>query len=150
MYHAIIRRMVRRNFHRLNAGDYEAVLAGIAPDITHTFGGSHALGGTRHSVAAMRRWFQRLYVLSPKLSFTIHAVVSSGWPWNTVIAVEWTDTAEPADGSRYVNHGVHFIRMRWGKVYGLHAYLDTQATAALCQRLAACGIAEASLSPIED
>jgi ketosteroid isomerase-like protein len=150
MYHFLIRRLARRNFERLNHGDYEAVLSGIGVGITHTFSGMHPLGGTRHSVAAMRRWFQRMFILTPRLHFTLHEVISAGPPWNTRIAIEWTDRATPADGSEYVNHGVHIIRMRWGTVISIHAYLDTQLTADLCDRLAASGVSEASLPPIED
>lgn len=150
MYTFLIRKTVKQVFESLNQGDYESVLRGISPAITHTFSGTHALGGTRHSIEAMRRWFQRLYLLSPQLNFIINNIAVSGFPWNTTIAVEWIDSAKPADGSEYINEGVHIIKMRWGKVVYLHAYLDTQRAAALCQRLAAYGIAEAAAPPIED
>jgi ketosteroid isomerase-like protein len=98
----------------------------------------------------MRQWFQRLFRLSPGLAFEIKHVAVSGWPWNTIIAVEWIDRATPADGSAYVNEEVHIIKMKWGKVVYLHAYLDTALTVALCERLAAHGLAEALAPPIED
>lgn len=75
-----VRKMVKRSFESLNHGDYESVLKGISPSITHTFSGTHALGGTRHSIEAMRQWFQRLYVLSPQLNFTIKNMAVSGFP----------------------------------------------------------------------
>lgn len=150
MYSFLVRQKVRHVFECLNRGDYESVLKGVSPSITHTFSGTHALGGTRHSIEAMRQWFQRLYLLSPELNFEIKSIVVSGLPWNTTIAVEWIDIATPADGSQYVNKGVHIIKMQWGKVVYLHAYLDTQKVEALCQRLAAYGLAEASAPPIED
>ncbi len=150
MYHFMVRRIVRRTFGCLNRGDYEAVLKGISPSVTHTFSGTHALGGTRHSIEAMRLWFQRLYRLSPGLGFEIKNIATSGFPWNTTVAVEWVDRATPADGFAYVNEGVHIIKMRWGKVIYLHAYLDTQRVEALCKRLAAYGMEEAMAPPIED
>jgi ketosteroid isomerase-like protein len=150
MYAFWVRKMVKQSFESLNQGNYESVLKGISPSITHTFSGTHALGGTRHSVEAMRQWFQRLYILSPKLNFTIKNIAVSGFPWDTTIAVEWVDSAKPADGSEYVNEGVHIIKMHWGKVVYLHAYLDTQLTEALCQRLAIYGLKEAAAPPIED
>lgn len=150
MYHYIVKKIASASFEALNKGDYEKVLKGISPDITHTFSGNHPLGGTRHSVEAMRKWFKRLFVISPELHFTIKNIAVSGMPWNTVIAVEWIDRAKPADGSDYVNEGVHIIKMKWGKVFYLHAYLDTQLAAALCERLAKQGLAEASAAPIED
>ena len=150
MYHTIVKKLALQSFENLNHGDYETVLKSISPSITHTFSGQHALGGTRHSVAAMREWFGRLFRLSPGLAFEIRNVAVSGWPWNTTVAVEWIDRATPADGSPYVNEGVHIIKMRWGKVVYLHAYLDTQATIDMCNRLADHGIAEALATPIED
>lgn len=150
MYTYFVRQFVKRTFESLNDGDYESVLKGVSPSSTHTFSGTHALGGTRHSVEGMRHWFQRLYLLSPKLEFEIKNIVVSGFPWDTTIAVEWVDTAMPADGSEYVNEGVHVIKMRWGKAVYIHAYLDTQLVEALLKRLSAYGIAEASAPPIED
>ena len=150
MYHWMVRRLIRRTFASLSRGDYESVLKGVSPSIVHTFGGTHALGGTRHSVEAMRRWFQRLYRLCPELNFEVKAVAVSGWPWDTTVAVEWVDRAKPADGSEYVNEGVHVVRLRWSEAVSIHAYLDTQVFAALCQRLAGFGLVEANAPPIED
>ena len=150
MYHFIVRRKIEKMFECLSRGDYETPLKGIAPSIVHIFSGAHPLGGTRHSIEAMRRWFDRLYQLSPGLKFEIKNIAVSGYPWDTTIAVEWTDSAIPVDGSEYANEGVHIMKMQWGKVVYLHAYLDTQKTAAFFERLAAFGLVEASAAPIED
>ncbi|TDB67470.1 nuclear transport factor 2 family protein [Arundinibacter roseus] len=150
MYHYIIKQMVKKSFAALNRGDYESVLEGISPRIIHTFSGNHPIGGTRHSVESMRRWFKRMYTITPQLHFTIKNVVASGTPWNTTIAVEWEDTATPANGEPYVNEGVHIIKMRWGKVFYLHGYLDTALFSDLCKRLSLTGLPEASLPPIND
>jgi hypothetical protein len=37
------------------------------------------------------------------------------------------------DGSPYNNHGVHIIRMRWGKVFDIDANEDSQLVAASLQ-----------------
>ncbi|CAM3125270.1 SnoaL-like domain-containing protein [Sphingomonas antarctica] len=150
MYHAIVRRRVAGLFADLSAGNYETALAGMAPRFEHIFSGTHALGGTRHSTAAMRAWFERLYRLSPDLNFTIKHIAVSGWPADTTVTIEWRDTATLADGSPYVNDGVHVVRMKWGKVVSLHAYLDTEIYAEACRRLAANGFPEAVAPPIED
>lgn len=150
MYHSIVRRIVLQKFKNLSAGDYESMLAGMSSSLIHTFSGMHALGGTRHSVPAMREWFGRLFRLFPGLSFEIRSIAVSGWPWQTTIAVEWTDRATPIDGSSYVNEGIHLIRMRWGKVVYLRAYLDTAVLIATLNRMADKGIKEAAAAPIED
>lgn len=150
MYHAIVRRKLRQVFASLDKGDHEPLLAGLAPNFDHVFSGTHALGGTRHTKAGMRRWFERLFLLFPNLQFTIKHIAVSGPPWNTVAIVEWRDTATPADAVPYVNDGVHVVRLRWGKLSSLHAYLDTEIVANACRRMADRGIADAGEAPIED
>ena len=150
MYHAIVRRKLRQVFSSLSQGNFEPGLAGLASRFDHVFSGTHALGGTRHTKAGMRRWFERLFLLFPKLDFTIKHIAVCGPPWNTYAMVEWQDAATPADGVPYVNDGTHFLRLRWGKVVSLHAYLDTQVVADTCRRLAEWGLADAAAPPIED
>ncbi|MGA2292391.1 nuclear transport factor 2 family protein [Bradyrhizobium sp.] len=150
MYHAIVRRKLRHVFSSLCQGNFEPGLDGLASRFDHVFSGTHALGGTRHTKAGMRRWFARLFLLFPKLDFTIKHIAVCGPPWNTCAMVEWQDTATPADGVPYFNDGTHFLRLRWGKVVSLHAYLDTQVVADTCRRLAEWGLADAAAPPIED
>jgi ketosteroid isomerase-like protein len=150
MYHMIVRRKIIESFAALNRGDFEVPLAAMAPRFEHIFAGTHPLGGVRHSAPAMRLWFERLFRLTQHLGFTLKHVAVSGWPWNTTIVVEWQDSAILADGKPYLNDGAHVIRMRWGKVVGLHAYLDTAVFADACKRMAEAGIAEAAAQPIED
>jgi ketosteroid isomerase-like protein len=151
MYHAIVRRRVAQTFDALSRGDYEFALAGMAPRFEHSFAGSHALGGSRHTAAAMRRWFERMFRLNQKLDFTIQHIAVSGTPWDTTAIIEWRDTATLANGDNsYVNDGIHIIRMRWGKVVSLHAYLDTEKVVTVFRQMAVEGFAEAVAAPIED
>lgn len=150
MYHAIVRRRVAATFASLDRGDYEPALAGMAERFEHRFLGDHPLGGTRHTKEGMRRWFERLFRLNRTLRFEVHRIAVAGWPGDTTATVEWTDRATLADGSDYVNSGVHVVRMRWFSVVSIHAYLDTAIWQDACARLAAGGIAEAAAAPIED
>jgi ketosteroid isomerase-like protein len=150
MYHAIVRRQVTAVFDALTDGNYEVALADLAPRFEHIFSGSHPLGGTRHTAAAMRSWFERLFRLTPDLGFIIKHMAVSGMPWNTTVVVEWRDTATFVTGEPYVNDGVHVIRICWGKLVSLHAYLDTEIYATACRRMAEQGITEAAARPIED
>ena len=148
MYHMIVRRGVASVFTRLNTGDYEYALSGMGTTFEHRFAGEHSLGGKRTSIGALRRWFERLFRLFPNLRFEMHSIAASGWPWDTTIVVEWTDRATPADGKDYVNSGVHVIRMRWGKVVSIHAYLDTQILIDTLNRMAINGVEEATAPAI--
>ncbi len=97
----------------------------------------------------MRRWFQRLFHLFPRIEMQVHNMVVSGWPWNTQVVLEWTDRATPHTGQPVLNSGVHVFHLRWGRITRVHAYLDTQTVAQACHTLAAAGDREAAQPPIE-
>lgn len=150
MYHAIVRRKLRRVFDELGRGNSEFVLAGLAPAFEHRFAGAHALGGVRHSVDGIWAWFDRLYRLFPDLNFTIKHVAVSGWPWDTTAVIEWNDAATTAIGGRYDNDGTHVVRLRWGYLVSLNAYLDTQIVIETLDEMSRAGVTEAAAAPIED
>lgn len=148
MYHAIVKRIAVKNFTRVNDQDYDSLLKDCAPDIRHRFGGTHPLGGERHDKDALRRWFQRLFRLSPTLKLTVHDVWVKGLPNNTVIIIRWTTTQTMPDDSPYHNHGVHIIRMRWFKIVDIDANEDSQAVTESMKVFAAHGNEEALADPI--
>jgi len=49
-----------------------------------------------------------------------------------------------------MNHGAHWIQIRWGKATYFHAYLDTQRIARSCAEMTDAGIEEAAATPIVD
>jgi ketosteroid isomerase-like protein len=148
MYHFIVKRIATTNFTRVNDKDYAALLDDCAPDIHHRFAGDHALGGERHDREALRRWFERLGRLSPTLRLTVRDVWVKGLPHNTTIIIRWTATQTLPDSSPYENHGVHIVRMRWGKIVDIDANEDSQAVAEAMQVLAVHGVVEASAPPV--
>lgn len=148
LYHAIVKRVAKNNFVRVNQKDYEALLKDCAPNIHHRFGGQHALGGERHDREALRRWFARLGRLGPTLTLTVTDIWASGWPHDTTIIIRWSATQGMPDGSPYHNHGVHIVRMRWGKIVDIDANEDSQTVAASLNIWAAHGVEEALAAPI--
>jgi hypothetical protein len=42
MYHAIVKRIARKNFERVSEKNFDALLSDCAPNIHHRFGGNHA------------------------------------------------------------------------------------------------------------
>jgi ketosteroid isomerase-like protein len=136
MYYAMVKRIALQNFLRVNQKDYTPILKGCSPDIHHRFGGHHALGG------------ERLGQLAPTLQLTVHDVWVKGGPWNTTVIMRWTAVQDLPDGAPYNNHGVHIIRMRWGKVFDIDANEDSQLVAASLQIWAAYGVTEALADPI--
>jgi len=150
IYKAIVKRKARGLFAALSRGDWQSTTVDIADDVHHVFPGDNALGGERRSREAMERWFERLYRLIPEIEFEVLDVAVRGWPWDTAIAIEWTDRGRTADGVPYENEGAHWVRLRWGKAVEVHAYLDTEKVTAITERLAAAGIEEAAAPPVAD
>ena len=150
MYRRFVERRVRETFRQLSEGNWEAQVGQMPPGLVHVFPGDHALGGVRRTPEGMRKWFRRLYEIFPDLGFEVKNVLVRGWPWDTHVAVEWVDRATPADGVPYVNEGTHVLRLQRGRLVYLHAYLDTQKVAEVCERLARQGMAEAAAPPIEE
>jgi len=148
LYRAIVKRRARGVFAALSRGDWEAVSADLAGEVHHVFAGDNALGGERYSRTAFEQWLQRLYRLIPEIEFEVRDVAVRGWPWDTAVAIEWTDRGIAADGTPYVNHGSHWIRLRWGKGVEVHGYLDTEKLTRLLDGMAAVGIEEAGAVPI--
>ena len=150
MYHAIVRQNVRKLFAALGRGDVDYAVAGMARRFEHIFPGDHTLGGVRHTRPGIRAWLQRLMRVLPGIRFQIKHMAVSGAPWNTTVVVEWRDYATLADGTQYVNDGAHAIRLRWGKVIALHAYLDTAVMEEAMRKMTKAGVAEAAAPRIED
>lgn len=148
MYHAIVKRIARKNFLRVNEKNFSAVLGDCAPDIRHRFAGTHALGGVRHDRQALARWFDRLGRLARHLTLTVEDVWVKGLPNDTTVIIRWSATDELPDGTAYRNRGVHVVRMRWGKVVDIDVHENSQAVAGNLARQAKLGIAEAAAEPI--
>ena len=150
MYHTFVKRFARRTFDRLTAGDWQRILDDLSPDVHHVYAGQNAVGGTRTSRNDVRRWFERVYRLFPSFHEEVREVLVGGWPWNTVAAIQWVVTTHsPILDEMLEIHGVHVVRLRWGKVTELRAYPDTEKFSEYLARLAAAGVDEAAAPPIE-
>ena len=150
MYHAIVRLKLRRAFDAINAGRYDGVVAQFAPRHRHAMAGRHALAGDRRSLASTARWYERLQRVLPGLVFDIRAIVVGGMPWRTTAAVMWDDRFTLPDGTPGSNTGVHEFELRWGRVHSLVIHCDSERLQRYCERIAACGVAEAAAAPITD
>jgi len=148
MYHAIVKRIAKRNFERVNQKDFDALLKDCVPNVYHRLGGQHALGGERHDRETLRRWFERLGRLGRNLKITVNDVWVKGLPHNTVVIIRWSATDKFPDGSPYHNHGVHIVRMRWGKIVEIDANEDSEVVATMLKRQAAAGVEEAAAPQI--
>ena len=149
LYKRIITKKVKDTFIDVENHNYNKVLGGISSNVIHHFAGDHALGGTRHDKDALRKWFERLGRVLPKLTFQVNDVVVKGFPWNTLVIARWVATTKLINGQKYVNPGVHFISIRWGKAYKFDVYEDTQVVSNGLAQQAKYGIKEAVAEKIE-
>lgn len=150
MYHAIVRQRVRALFEAVNRGDAEPVLAAFAPTFEHAFLGDSALGGARRTPATTRAWYDRLYRLLPDIHFDVRSIAVTGWPWNTVVVIDWDETNSGTDGVRTDNRGIHVLNLRWGRATRLVICPDTAGLVATLERLARAGNSEALAAPLVD
>ncbi|MGH9206232.1 MAG: nuclear transport factor 2 family protein, partial [Acidimicrobiales bacterium] len=63
---------------------------------------------------------------------------------HTTVFAQWDGTATLLNGdASYFNHGLHAFTLRWGKVYALDMFEDTQEVARGLAAQAASGLEEA-------
>jgi ketosteroid isomerase-like protein len=148
-YSYLVKKLVRQSFDNVNNHKYNALPKAVAPNVHHRFAGAHAIGGERNDKETMRRWLERLDRVLPNLHIKVNNIWVKGWPWHTIVFVQWDATAILLDGdSSYFNRGFHVITMRWGKVYSLDVFEDSQAVARGLAAQAKSGLEEAIAAQI--
>jgi ketosteroid isomerase-like protein len=148
MYHYIVKQLAKKSFTMVNERRFGELLKGMALNVRHRFAGDHALGGTRNDQAAVKAWFERLVKVLPNLQIVVADVRVQGWPHHTLAIVRWTATATLENGDPYLNRGVHFITLKWGKVTELAVYEDTLVVYRGLEVQYATGIKEAKAPQI--
>ena len=148
LYRRIVKSRIRQAFDHVNNHHWDEPMQSIAPNVHHRFGGNHAIGGQRHDRDTLRLWFERLARVLPKLHLEINNIWVTGWPWHTMVFVQWDGTATLLDGGPYSQHAVHVITLRWGKIHELDVFEDSQEVARALAAQAAAGLDEAVAEPI--
>jgi ketosteroid isomerase-like protein len=143
IYSYIVKQKIKQTFDDVNNHRWDEAVKAVAPDVNHRVSGTHALGGERHDKAALRRWFERLGRVQPNLHIKVNNIWVVGLPWYTTVFVQWDGTATLLNGDAYVNRGLHVFTLKWGKVYALEEFQDSEAAAYALAAQAAAGIKEA-------
>jgi ketosteroid isomerase-like protein len=144
----MVRRATRGAYRTLSAGDFDRAIRAFAPDAVFLFLGDHALGGRLEGRRLIGRWFDRLSRVFPDLRLDPEVILVNGWPWNTMVATRFRATATLPGGRTYVNNGMQFIRLRWGRIVEDFLYEDTQVLAGALAEIAASGNSEAAAAPL--
>ncbi|MCK8495437.1 nuclear transport factor 2 family protein [Spirosoma sp. RP8] len=148
MYHYFVKQQVKKSFELVNQRRFSELINDMVLNVRHSFAGDHALGGVRNDQAAVKAWLERLARVTPNLNITIHHINVEGWPHNTLAIVRWTATATLENGDPYVNKGVHFITLKWGKVVELDVHEDTLTVYNGLEKQYQAGIQEAKAPQI--
>ena len=149
IYSSIVRMKIRQTFDHVNNHRWDKAVEALAPNVHHRVSGAHALGGERHDKDSVRRWFERLGRVLPNLHITVTEVTVKGWPWNTQVFARWDGKATLLnEETSYINRGLHVFTLRWGRVYALEEYQDSQAAARGLAAQEAAGLKEAGAEPI--
>ena len=148
IYGYIVKKKIQETFDHVNHHRWEKAVEAVAPHIHHRVAGTHALGGERHNKQALLQWFKRLGVVQPKLQIKVNHIWVNGWPSNTTVFVQWDGRSTLLNGDAYVNRGLHVFNLRWGKVYSLEEFQDSQAAANALAIQAKAGLKEADAEQI--
>jgi ketosteroid isomerase-like protein len=124
----LVRLLVERVYKALGKGDPKPALRMFATNARFCFAGSHSWALDTTEPAARRSWFERFAALGPDLRCT--DVVVGGPPWRMSVCVVFDDALRDNSGDVvYRNHGVQYLRLRWGRVVLDEINLDTQRVA---------------------
>jgi hypothetical protein len=125
----LVRMLVTRGYRALGAGNAAPVIKLFRPGARFRFAGSHSWAIDTSDHTQIESWFERFAALKPQLA--VLDVVVNGPPWNMSACVIFDDALPDHSGQVvYVNHGVQYVRLRWGKVMFDEVNLDTQKVAA--------------------
>jgi ketosteroid isomerase-like protein len=105
-------------------GDCDLVLKLMAGDVRFIFPGTSSFAADITGREGIERWLRRFVAMHPY--YEILDVLVSGPPWNMRVAVRMRDRI----GDDYSNDGMHYLRMRWGKVFYDRVFIDTEAVSA--------------------
>ena len=121
MYRWIVGRIARRLIGQVVAGRPESALRMAAPDIRSVFPGDSSFAADYRDRASFAEWVRRFAALRP--DYVVDDVIVTGPPWNTRVAMRFQDRI----GTDYENQGMHYLKMRWGKLIHDEVFLDTKA-----------------------
>lgn len=135
MFRLIARWMVKRTLRAHMRGDIDTLLKSYAPDVVFRFPGNNSWAGTYRGIDEVRPWLERFHRVGLRLE--VDEILIGGWPWDTKVAMHFTDSLRLPDGTIvYENTGFIYARGSWGKIRSYEVVEDTEKVAALDEWLA--------------
>jgi ketosteroid isomerase-like protein len=135
MFRLLATMMVKRSLRAHIRGDVEALLGTYTKDVCFRFPGTSSWAGEFRGIEAVRPWLQRFHRVG--LELNVDEILIGGWPWNTKVALHFTDRLKAPDGTLvYENTGFIYAKAAWGKIWEYEVIEDTQKVALLDEWLA--------------
>jgi ketosteroid isomerase-like protein len=135
LYRSAVRTILRRNVARIQAGELAVATRVFTPDVHFVFPGESSWKADIRSREGVVAWERRF--LEAGLRLKTKEILVDGPPWETRIALRFTDQLVTPDGDRaYENAGVICGTARWGRVFEFVLYEDTQKLGPLDEYLA--------------
>jgi ketosteroid isomerase-like protein len=132
---------LRNDLRRLNAGDYEPLLAGYADDaVLHFNDGPHRWSGDYRGKPEIERFLREFTAAG--LKGEIRELWIAGPPWALTLIARFDDRATGPNGEElYANRVTIVARTRWGKIVEHEDfYEDTGRILAFDEKLRELGI----------
>lgn len=126
MYHAIVRRITRSTWKKMDQGDLDAPWRLAAPDLEFIFGGTTSLSGRWVGRDEFRNWLIDFRSRFDELNFTLEEIAVHGWPWNTTVATRVSISGRWAGGASYENEACQWATLRWGRMTRDRVLEDTK------------------------
>jgi ketosteroid isomerase-like protein len=129
LYGQVVARMFRYNIARVNEGDTRPLFRSYAPDVVFTFPGTSSWAGTFRGRDAVQEWVGRFVAAGLRLE--PDDIVVGGPPWDTRACLRFTDALTLPDGTQpYINAGVIYARIVWGRLKAYEVHEDTERSLA--------------------
>jgi len=149
IYNYIVKKKIQQTFDDVNNHRWAEAVKAAVPHVHHRVSGAQALGGERHTREDLRRWLERVGRVLPNLHMKVNNIWVKGWPWHTTVFAQWDGTATLLNGdSSYLNRGLHMFTLRWGRLYALEEFHDSEEVARALATQAEFGLEEAAADQI--
>jgi len=109
-------------FIALNYRDVDDILSFFSEEASLTFPGTSALGGFYLGKKKIKRFFEKLYIFVPDISFKVLGTLES----EKALAVEWISTGISKKNIPYENRGISLLVVDDGRIAEMRHYLDTE------------------------
>lgn len=124
----LLRHRASSAYAALHCGNPEPAVRAFSSNGRFVFPGTSIVAADVSGRDAIREWFTAFAYFRPR--FEVLDVACAGPPWNIRGTIRFRDHI----GEDYVNEGVQYVRVKWGRIVLDRIYLDTELVRAWADR----------------